>query len=222
MARNTIGNTERSTLHNTSFTSDNTYNTDGARITEAIHDEYLAALAARPAPEGISSLLGKIVDDGLERRLSRGQRAAQAWYEANGDLERRHTCGVYVRQARVAGASPVLGVYVDTNARLTDLRANKDLYLARLANVGYQVSDIEFRLSRTRRSLYDMAPRGPRNDGDVPSRDGSDSREDLPSLSRAEEERVAELTRDLPEGLRQSASRAISLTMRRKKTDNTQ
>lgn len=128
---------------------------------------------------------------------------------------------MYLRDARTRGADPVLCVYVDSNARLTDFRANKDVYLARLSNVGLAVSDVEFRLSRTRKPLCGEADAHARQEersapGEhVPSAP-------LPALTAHEEEHVSRLVRDLPAGLRESASRAISLSMRRKKIANTQ
>lgn len=213
-------NTRRATGGITGDNTQSTWdNTDYVRITEPIHDEWLAAVAARDEAEPLSRLLDQVVGPGISGRLSRGQRAARAWLAANGDTERRHTCGVYLRATRAAGADPVLFVYVDSSARLTDFRANKDVYLARLANAGLAVSDVEFRLSRKRGTLYaaaqgDSQPRGGvRGDGQG---------EPLPALTPQEEARVSELVADLPEGLKESASRAISNSLRREKIANTQ
>ena len=96
------------------------------------------------APESISSLMREVVDERMSARMSANQRAAAAWYRANGDRERNHTTGVFLKKARVAGAAPVLGVYVDSHAMVTDFGVNKDIYLARLANIGFKVSGIEF------------------------------------------------------------------------------
>lgn len=219
-------NTRRATYYRGYTKRDNTGgvipstsdNTDGVRITGAVHDEYLAGLAAREDSSSLSDVLGGIVDDQLMGRLSRGQRAARIWLAANGDLERRHTCGVYVRDARLAGADPVVGVYVDSSARLTDFRANKDLYLSRLSNAGLAVSDIEFRLSRSRRPL--VAEEKGKTDGHA-ARVPNAAVRPLPPLTPAEEQRVAALSADLPDGLRQSVSRAISLSMRREKSADT-
>lgn len=186
-----------------------------------IHDEYLASLVARDDGAPLSELVSLVVGKDLRGRLSGSQAAAHAWFEVNGDSERRHTCGVYLRASRIAGEDPVLGVYVDTNARLTDFRTNKDLYLSRLANSGFRVSDVEFRLSRTRAPMLRAAEvhAGRAHDGAASYKEAE---EPLPPLTRKEEAHVHDLTRDLPDGLRQSASRAISLSMRRNKSADTQ
>jgi hypothetical protein len=96
--------------------------------------------------------MGEVVGRRMASKMSDNQRAAAAWYRANGDRERAHTTGVFLKRPRKAGAAPVLGVYVDSHAMATDFGVNKDIYLARLANIGYEVSGIEFLPSRKRRA----------------------------------------------------------------------
>lgn len=143
-------------------------------------------------------------------RLSQNQLAARAWYGCNGDVERKHCTGVFLRKARAEGMPPVLGVYVDSHARLTDFGANKEIYLARLANYGFMVSDIQFRLSREPRK------RAKRDVADAPK-----ATPPLPELTPSEQAHVDDLVRDLPDGLKKSVSRAVSMSMRRNKNTNT-
>lgn len=214
MSSNTECVARRNTGNNTPYTSDNT---DCVRITEPIHDEYLAGVANRGRAEPLARLLGRVVDADISGHLSKGQLAARSWLAANGDTERRHTCGVYLRDARMRGADPVLCVYVDSSARLTDFRANKDVYLARLANAGLSVSDVEFRLSRKRGPLYAASHGEGSGEGRRESAPPA-----LPPLTHEDRERVGELVADLPDGLKESVSRAISLSMRREKCEHTQ
>lgn len=209
-----MGNTRRRYYRNTSNTR---YNTEGVRITAGIHDAFLheAQLDAQAQP--LAEVISEVVGGRMASRLSRNQMAAHAWFVANGDLERSHTCGVYLRRPRVRGADPVLGVYVDTPSRVTDFRANKELYLSRLANVGLAVSDIDFRLTRSAREPK-AAPGSPSH-ARAAARGVSAP---LRQLSPGEEERVRDLTAELPEGLRQSAAHAMSAALRREKTDKTQ
>lgn len=162
-------------------------------------------------PERVDALVGGIVEGQMSAKMSANQRAAAAWYRANGDRERTHTTGVFLKRARVAGAAPVLGVYVDSHVMATDFGVNKDIYLARLANVGFMVSGIEF----------------------IPSREGYRAKRDrvqaqkpvevtLPELSQEELDEVESLTAQLPEQLRESASKAITLSIRRQKLEKTQ
>lgn len=164
------------------------------------------------APQSVSELMGEVVGRRMASRMSEGQRAAAAWYRANGDRERAHTTGVFLKPARVHGAPPVLGVYVDSHVMATDFGVNKDLYLARLANVGYSVSGIDFLVSRegykTRRAKRE--------------RTASASPKELPELSPRERAEARALVERLPENLRDQALRAVELSKRRqrlKKTD---
>lgn len=161
-------------------------------------------------PSALSNLMGEVIDDRLSRKMSANQRAATAWYRANGDRERAHTTGVFLKRARRQGAAPVLCVYIDSHAMAIDFGVNKEIYLARLANVGFEVSGIEF----------------------LPSRDGhkkaaarreskaSPKREELPELTPLEQAEVDALVARLPESIRAAAHRAVSLSKRRDKLEN--
>ena len=161
-------------------------------------------------PQGVGSLMREVVDGRLMKRLSANQRASAAWYRANGDRERNHTTGVFLKRARIAGAPPILGVYVDSHAMATDFGVNKDIYLARLANVGFEVSGIEFVPSR------EGSRRARKDDADVRRSSGA---QPLPELDDTERETVESLVSDLPESLRASASKAVSLSLRREKSE---
>ena len=102
--------------------------------------------------ESIGDLLSRVVGGEMRGRMSAAQRAAAAWYGANGDIERAHTTGVFLKKPKREGAAPILGVYVDSHARLTDFTVNREIYLARLHNAGLELSGIEFRLTRRDRA----------------------------------------------------------------------
>lgn len=145
--------------------------------------------------------------------MSDAQAAARAWYACNGDLEHRHTTGVYVRQARGPQAAPVLGVYVDTHACLNDFSMRKDIYLTRLAFAGFEVSGIEFRLSR--QEYIDR--RASRPKADAPSKD----RPLLAPLTHEEKNAArtiaAGLAPTVPEELKSRVSRVVELSLSREK-----
>lgn len=157
-------------------------------------------------PESVSDLMREVVDGRLSKRMTANQRAMRAWYRANGDRERAHTVGVFLKKARVAGAPPVMGVYVDSHAMATDFGVNKDLYLARLANIGCEVSGIEFIPSRHKRATQR-----------VQNATAEAVPDQLPSLTPLERAEIAALVEDLPEELRASVSKAIELSKRREK-----
>jgi hypothetical protein len=163
------------------------------------------------APESISSLMREVVDERMSARMSANQRAAAAWYRANGDRERNHTTGVFLKKARVAGAAPVLGVYVDSHAMVTDFGVNKDIYLARLANIGFKVSGIEFIPSR---AGYHAARSRHEEPKKLPV--------ELPELSPQELKEVQILVSDLPEPLKTNAFKAVVLSKRREKLETSQ
>lgn len=97
----------------------------------------------------IGEALGGLMSSEAFTRYSGNERAAQAWFSANGDFEHRHTRGVFLRESTRQGVAPVLIVYVDNSSIQTDFRADKDIYLVRLAHYGFEVSDVEFKLSRS-------------------------------------------------------------------------
>lgn len=161
-------------------------------------------------PQGMGSLMREVVDGQMMAHMSANQRAAAAWYRANGDRERAHTTGVFLKRPRKAHAAPILGVYVDSHAMATDFGVNKDIYLARLANVGFEVSGIEFipsregyRTPRARRANASAEKPAP----------------ELPELSEQEQKEVESLVRDLPASLQESVSKAVSLSLRREKSE---
>lgn len=165
---------------------------------------------ARDAASSAGDVLRRYLGGEFGGHLSDAQRAAAAWYGCNGVVERKHTTGVYLRQGRSAGGDPVLGVYVDSSSRLTDFTARREIYLARLANFGYAVSGVEFRLSK-RRFVSD---RERREEPCAPK--------PLPRLTPAEEARVQDLVADVPEPLKESVSRAVRFSFMRQKAKEPQ
>jgi hypothetical protein len=90
-----------------------------------------------------------------------------------------------------------------------ELATRKELYLARLSFRGIAVSDIRFTVRRDQREHARKPDKALRAD--------AASRRSLPDLSPSEMERVARATSGLPDGLRQSVSRAMCASLRRAK-----
>ncbi|MGI6754477.1 MAG: hypothetical protein ACOX4F_00380 [Atopobiaceae bacterium] len=170
-------------------------------------------LRARAATDSLSrtssanNLVGGYLQGEFGDHLSDAQKAARAWYACNGKIEHEHTTGVYLRPAKKQGAAPILGVYVDSHGRLTDFSTNKEIYLARLANFGYAVSGIEFRLSKDR---YIKKKRVVQD---------SPKQTELPTLSHEEEATVQKLASLVPEKLRASVSRAVRFSFIKQKAN---
>lgn len=154
--------------------------------------------------ERLSQVLQDVMVKKLGRHLGANQRAAAAWFGANGDRERAHTTRVFLRSARLAGADPIICVRVDSHAFLTDLSANRDLYLSRLANWGFFVSGIDFAVDREARHPCGAAQGPPLAQVGAPSRDG---------LSAEQGARLDELIAKVPAQLRPSISKAIIASM---------
>ena len=135
-------------------------------------------------------------------------RAARAWFVANGDRERAHTTGVWTRPGPFEGADPVLCVAVDSGLLAQELSCNKEIYLSRLAYAGVAISDIRFSV-RAR----------PREEVKSVSKKKDAKPKPLPPLTESEMRQVAEATKGLPDGLRQSASQAMCASLRRNKAN---
>ncbi len=164
----------------------------------------------RGAPVAVSALMGSLITDELAGRMGANQRAALLWAQANGDRERHHTTGVFLKRGACEVLPPVLGVYVDSHPMLSDFSANKELYLARLNEAGLELSGIEFLLSKT----------GKRASRQVEQRAPQSLERPLGELTESELRRVEELCQDLPDRLRGPASRAMRLSLMRGKTGN--
>ena len=142
-------------------------------------------------------------DEGRERTAT----ASRVWYAANGDFEHRHTVGVFLKEDP-KGNPPTLVVYTDTNAIIQDFSANKEIYIARLANQDFFVSDIRFRLSKYRKKN----PGSKRRSENLPEGFGPDyTPEDLTegiTLTPEELEDIAQSVEKLPESLRETVFQA--------------
>lgn len=164
------------------------------------------------APERRASRAGDVVaglfDADTTRGMGAAQRAAKAWYVVNGDRERAHTTGVWLNKARRPNLAPVLVVGLDSSLLALELGTNKDLYLARLDWAGVEVSDVRFTV--TGRAEDRGAGRRVRRKRDEVV---------LPDLTETERRQVEDATKDFPDGLRQSLSRAMSASLRRNKVE---
>ena len=168
-------------------------------------------LRREPAETSAGDLVRAIFGGKNAAALSAAQRAARAWYAVNGDRERAHTTGVWLRKSTAAKADPVMVVSVDSGLLAADLGANKDLYLSRLANRGVRVSDICFQVGRR------MTEKG----GGRSEKGGRKTERELPPLSERERAEVERAVAHLPEELRKSASRAMCASLRQNKARHT-
>ena len=168
--------------------------------------------------ESIGDLLSRVVGGEMRGRMSAAQRAAAAWYGANGDIERAHTTGVFLKKPKREGAAPILGVYVDSHARLTDFTVNREIYLARLHNAGLEVSGIEFRLTRRDRAEAQGQAAPGASAGAGEGRPALPERPrplDLPQLDEGKRATIEVAVADLEEPLRSKVAHAMEMSMRR-------
>ncbi len=168
--------------------------------------------------ESIGEVLSRVVGGEMRGRMSAAQRAAAAWYGANGDIERAHTTGVFLKKAKREGAAPILGVYVDSHARLTDFTVNREIYLARLHNAGLEVSGIEFRLTRRDRAEAQNEAGAGASAGAGEGHSALPERPrplDLPQLDEGKRATIEVAVADLEEPLRSKVAHAMEMSMRR-------
>lgn len=168
--------------------------------------------------ESIGDLLSHVVGGEMRGRMSAAQRAAAAWYGANGDIERAHTTGVFLKKPKREGAAPILGVYVDSHARLTDFTVNREIYLARLHNAGLELSGIEFRLTRRDRAGAQNEAGAGAGAGGGEGRSALPERPrplDLPQLDEGKRATIEVAVADLEEPLRSKVAHAMEMSMRR-------
>ncbi len=168
--------------------------------------------------ESIGEVLSRVVGGEMRGRMSAAQRAAAAWYGANGDIERAHTTGVFLKKPKREGAAPILGVYVDSHARLTDFTVNREIYLARLHNAGLELSGIEFRLTRRDRAGAQYEAGAGAGAGGGEGRSALPERPrplDLPQLDEGKRATIEVAVADLEEPLRSKVAHAMEMSMRR-------
>ena len=145
----------------------------------------------------------------MGRGLSAAQRAARAWYAANGDRERAHTTGVWLRKSGQGGGGSRAG----GGARLQPARRRAGNQQGALS-VAPGVS----RRRRKRHPLYRWTTRadGGQDRGEKGCPNGR-RRVAAPAAARAlrrRRSRAWSATADLPDGLRQSVSRAMCASLR--------
>lgn len=166
----------------------------------------------------LQEALGEVVDGGLARGMGATQRASRAWWQANGDFEHRHTCGVFLKDLSELDRAPELYVYIDSSAVLQDFATNREIYLTRLENAGFVVSDVRFRLSKF-----------PRRGSGPPASDASPAAHalravaaPLPPATEEERDRARRACEDLPDGLRDRVAAAMLSSMVRQRCKDTE
>ncbi|WP_050773191.1 hypothetical protein [Fannyhessea vaginae] len=83
----------------------------------------------------------------VNSKLTEAARAHHALFSVLSSAERAHVCGVFVFK-HALNTPRKLGVYIDSSPMLADFTINKELYIEKLAAVGFAVCDIEFKHSK--------------------------------------------------------------------------
>ncbi len=150
--------------------------------------------------EGIFSADGK-------GKLALNKRIYKLWFSVNGDIEAHHTCGLYLAEPTGYDKYPTLIVYVDKSTFVQEFRIQKHIYLTRLEVKGLILKDIQFVLTKedyvSRRKKAEKIKKK-----ELPP---------LPDLNEEEKELISWQTKDLPENIRETVSKAMNLSMRRQK-----
>lgn len=171
---------------------------------------------------GHDESLGGVLSDFFESpevraKMGAGHAAGLAWHSVIGDIERKHTTGVFVGKPKAPGMAPALCVYVDSRMRMVDFNANREIYLARLQAAGFDYSEVRFLQNKRPRPKADAAAPTPTAEkvdkGTVPLA----TSEPLPELSEAERAQIEAQTAGFSPALRKSVSKAMGACMRRQR-----
>lgn len=107
-----------------------------------------------------------------------------------------------------------LGVYLDNDMLVVDFSVNKELYLIRLAALGFPVSDIIFKRSRMPHKTTGQTPSSLAQTDTKDESIKTHKHQTLPPLLPQEKEEAQKLTERLPHTLQAAAQKAIENSFR--------
>lgn len=107
-----------------------------------------------------------------------------------------------------------LGVYLDNDMLVVDFSVNKELYLIRLAALGFPVSDIIFKRSRMPHKTPSQMPSSSAQTDTKDEFIKTHKHQTLPPLLPQEKEEAQKLTEHLPRTLQPAAQKAIKNSLR--------
>lgn len=191
----------------------------------------------------LADVLPGVLTRSQTHTLSAQQQARNAWWKATGDIEHAHTTGVFLIEhtsspktnktpktskppiipATSAPAHPSstptstprkLGVYLDNDMLVVDFSVNKELYLIRLAALGFPVSDIIFKRSRIPHKTTGQTPSSSAQTDTKDESIKTHKHQTLPPLLPQEKEEARKLTEHLPRALQPAAQKAIKNSLR--------
>lgn len=163
----------------------------------------------------LSSLLSSCITNPALAKIKKQKASAAAWNAVIGDIERKHTTGVFVIEPKIKGRYPILGVFVDSSSVLVDFNVNKEMYLLRLTHLGYKFDDILFKLSKYTQAKPVFKPQTIKSSCVSPAL--QQTLAPLPALSPQEIEFAEHTVQNLPSTLRTSALKAVKATLQRQK-----
>ena len=114
-----------------------------------------------------------------------------------------------------------LGVYLDNDMLVVDFSVNKELYLIRLAALGFPVSDIIFKRSRIPHKTTGQTPSSSAQTDAKDESIKTHKHQTLPPLLPQEKEEAQKLTEHLPRALQPAAQKAIENSFRATRASHT-
>lgn len=114
-----------------------------------------------------------------------------------------------------------LGVYLDNDMLVVDFSVNKELYLIRLAALGFPVSDIIFKRSRMPHKTTGQTPSSSAQTDTKDESIKTHKHQTLPPLLPQEKEEARKLTEHLPRALQPAAQKAIENSFRATRASHT-
>lgn len=156
-----------------------------------------------------TELFSSLLDEKLSKGISLTSKAYIKWCEIAGSRAASHTMAVWVNENNQK-EYPDLIVYIDSSTLLADFTTNAELYKERLIYANFPVESIKFRLSNKVGKKKTIQPQTTQIK-DI----------ELPELTEQEKLYVQELCKNLNGSLQASASRAMELSLKVQKLENT-
>lgn len=168
--------------------------------------------AKQHEPKTVASAVSALVDGNLLAGASAASLALTTWKRVAGRRAAKHTVAVWLSEPKGRANLPDLVVYLDGHALMVDLTTNAELYVDRLAHAGLEVGHVRFKLSKKAGQPREESPSKPSVHPAEPP---------LPPLTPMERAHVTAATNNLPPEIRENASKAMEMSLRRAKLRTT-
>lgn len=154
-------------------------------------------------------LMTTFLNNKIKKGLSLTSKAYIKWCEIAGLRAASHTMAVWVNDESDP-KKPELIIYLDNSSLIADYTTNTELYKERLSYADFPVTSLKFKLSRK------VGKNKPQQEVKT-----QDKKIELPNLTQPEEEEIELLCKTLPNTLKDKVSKAMELSFKVSKLENT-